>query len=121
MSGERFDPDPFVLRAAAGELPVDDVLRLLTDRYARYAIVYLHDHPTVTLEELADVVVATDASVRGSIAEPSDRDPIRTQLYHVILPRLEALGFVAFDAEANAVTDAEIPTAVTDALGVTES
>ncbi|MDS0474482.1 hypothetical protein [Natrinema sp. 1APR25-10V2] len=120
MGDERFAPDPFALRAAAGELPVDDVFRLLTDRHARYAIVYLHDHSTATLEELADIVTATDASVEGTLAGPADRDPIRTRLYHLTLPRLEELGFVAFDAERKVVTDADIPTAVTDAMGVTD-
>lgn len=121
MGDDEFEPDPFALEAAAGELPVDDVFRLLADRHARYALIYLHDNPTPTLEELADVLAAKDASVRATIATPADRNPIRILLYHAILPRIDALGFIAFDAETNAVTDADIPTAVTDAMGVTDS
>lgn len=121
MGDHEFEPDPFALEAAAGELPVDDVFRLLADRHARYALIYLHDNPTSTIEELADVLAAKDASVRATIATPADRNPIRIRLYHSILPRIDALGFIAFDAETNAVTGADIPTAVTDAMGVTES
>ena len=120
MGDDQFEPDPFALQAAAGELPVDDVFRLLGDRHARYALVYLHEDPMPTLEELADVVTAKDASVGGAIAAPADRDRVRIRLYHVVLPRLEELGFVAFDAETKVVTGTDIPSAVTGALGVSE-
>ncbi|PGF15025.1 hypothetical protein CP556_02040 [Natrinema sp. CBA1119] len=120
MGNDEFEPDPFALDTAAGELPVDDVFRLLADRHARYALIYLHDNPTPTVEELADVLAAKDASDRATIATPADRNPIRIRLYHAILPRIDALGFIAFDSGTNAVTDAAIPTAVTDAMGVTD-
>lgn len=121
MGKKRIEPDLVTLQAAADELPVDRVVRLLADPAARYAIVLLHDEPTRTLEELADVVTGKTASVEGTIATPADRDRVRIRLYHVILPRLDTLGFAAFDADAKAVTDADIPDAVTDALGVTDS
>ncbi|WP_226041039.1 hypothetical protein [Natrinema sp. DC36] len=121
MGDHEFELDPFALDAAAGELPVDDVFQLLADRHARYALLYLYDNPTPTIEELADVLAAKDASVQATIARPADRNPIRIRLYHAILPRIDALGFITFDAETNAVTDADIPTAVIDAMGVTDS
>jgi len=118
MGNEQFEPDLRALRAAADELPFDDVVRLLGNRHARSVLVYLHDTPTPTLEELADVVAAKDASETGAIATPSDRDRIQLQLYHAILPRLEELEFVAFDTETKAVTETDIPDAVSDALGI---
>ena len=120
MGDEQFAFDPFALRAAADDLPFDDVVRLLGDRHARYALVALHDTPDSTLEELADVVTATDASAAGTIATPSDRDRIRLWLYHAILPRLEELGFLTFDTETRTVTDIDVPPAITDALGVAD-
>ncbi|ELZ23924.1 DUF7344 domain-containing protein [Natrinema limicola] len=121
MGDESFEPDLRALRAAADELPFDDVVRLLGDRHARPVLVYLHDHPAPTLEELADVVAAADASETGTIAAPSDRDRIRLRLYHSILPRLEDLGFITFDTAAKTVTDTDIPESVSAALGETDS
>ncbi|QLK25639.1 hypothetical protein HYG81_16380 [Natrinema zhouii] len=121
MGDEKFEPDPGALKAAAGELPIDDVFRLLADRHARYALVYLHDNPSPPIDELADVLAGKDASVEGTITTPIDHNRIRIRLYHSVLPRIEAVGFISFDAETNAVTDTDIPTAVTDALGVTDS
>lgn len=121
MGDEQFEPDPFALRAAADDLPFDDVVRLLGDRHARHVLVYLHDNPAPTLEELADVVTARDASMEGTVAGPSHRDRNQLWLYHAILPRLEDMGFIAFDTETKTVTDTAIPDAVSDALGVTES
>ena len=120
MGDEQFEPDLRPLRDAADELPFDDVVRLLGDRNTRVVLVSLHDHPTPTLEELADVVAATEASETATIAEPADRDRIRLRLYHAILPRLDELGFIAFDPETTAVTDTDVPDAVSAALGVTD-
>lgn len=118
MGSDHFTFDLFALRGAAGEIPVDDVIRLFGDRHARNAVVYLHDHPTSTLEELADTLAAAAASSDETIAGPSDRERIRVRLYHEILPRLEDLGFVAFDRETNTVTETTIPPAVRDSLGI---
>ena len=121
MSDEQFEPDLRALRVAADEFPFDDVVRLLGDCHTRSVLVYLHDSPAPSLEELADVVAAAAASETGTIAAPSDRDRIRLRLYHSILPRLEDLGFITFDTAAKTVTDTDIPEAVSAALGVTDS
>jgi len=120
MGDEQFEPDLRALHAAADELPLDDVVRLLGNPHTRSVLVSLHDNPAATLEELADIVAAKDASETGTITAPSDRHRIRLWLYHSILPRLEDLGFIAFDTETKAVTDTDIPDAVSDALGVTD-
>jgi len=121
MGDEQFEPDLYALREAADEFPFDDVVRLLGDRHTRAVLVYLHDHPAPTLKELADVVTAKVASETGAIAAPSDREQIQLRLYHAILPRLAELGFIAFDTETKAVSETDIPDAVSDALGVTDT
>lgn len=118
MGNDHFTPDLFALHEAAGEIPVDDVIRLFGNRHARNAVVYLHDHQTATLEELADALAAAAASTDETIATPSDRERIRIRLYHVTLPQLDELGFVTFDSEANAVTETTIPDPVIDYLGI---
>lgn len=118
MGSDHFVPDLIALREATGEIPVDDVIRLFGDRHARNALIYLHDHPTATLGELADALAAAAASSDETIAAPSERERIRVRLYHEILPRLDDLGFVAFDWETNAVTETTIPPAVSNSLGI---
>ncbi|WP_222919034.1 hypothetical protein [Natrinema sp. SYSU A 869] len=118
MGNDHVTPDLFALRTAADDVPVDHVIRLLGKYHARNAIVTLHDHQTVTVDELADVLVAAAASSDETIATPSDRDRIRIRLYHVILPQLDELGFISFDSETNTVTETSIPGAVTAALGI---
>ncbi|SEQ24376.1 DUF7344 domain-containing protein [Natrinema salaciae] len=118
MGNKQFTPDLVALRAAAGRLPVDDVIRLFGNYHARNAVIYLHDHPTATLDELADALAAAAASTDETIATPSDRERIRIRLYHVILPQLEELGIVSFDSEANAVTETTIPAAIREYLRI---
>ncbi|WP_226482928.1 DUF7344 domain-containing protein [Natrinema amylolyticum] len=117
MGNDYVTPDLFALRSAADDVPVDDVIRLFGNVHARNALVYLHDHPTVAVDELADVLAAAAASSDETIATPSDRDRIRIRLYHVILPQLAELEFITFDSETNTVTETSIPDAVTTALG----
>jgi hypothetical protein len=120
MADEHFEPNLLALQAAAGEVPVDDVIRLLSTRAARDALVYLHDRSTATLEELADVVVGAAASADGSIAGPADRERVRVRLYHTILPWSDDLGFVAFDSDAAIVTETDVPGPVVEYLGIGE-
>ncbi|PCR90157.1 DUF7344 domain-containing protein [Natrinema ejinorense] len=118
MGNDHNMPDISALQSATSEIPVDDVIRTLGDRHARNAIIYLHDHPRATFDELADVLAASEASDDDTISTPADRERIRIQLYHAILPRLAEVGFVRFDSETNTVTDTTIPKPVVDALGI---
>ncbi|AFO58220.1 hypothetical protein [Natrinema sp. J7-2] len=118
MGNDHVTPDLFALRTAADDVPIDDVIRLLGTFHARNALIYLSDHSTVTVDELADVLAAAAASTDETIATPSDRDRIRLRLYHAVLPRLADLEFITFDTETNTVTETSIPDAVTAALRV---
>jgi hypothetical protein len=106
------------LQTAADEIPVDEVIRLLGNVHARNAIVYLHDHPGASLDELADALTAAAASADETIATPTDRERILIRLYHDVLPRLDDLEFIAFDSETNTVTETRIPDPVIACLGI---
>lgn len=107
-------------RAVEGDLPPDEAFRALSDPYARYALSHLHDRPTTTLDALADVVTALDATATGTIATPADRDRVRVHLYHVTLPKLDDFGYVEFDPDERTVTEADVPPAVYALLGAEE-
>ena len=93
----------------------DVLLDVLSDRYARYVLCHLSAESTATLERLADTATGLEAAETGSIATPGDRDEIRVRLYHLVLPKLDAAGYIAFDSETRRVERAEIP-AVLDEL-----
>lgn len=120
MRDDRAELDPFALSSAVDGRPVDDVFRLLASSTARSTIVYCHQQPRPTLEELADVVAGVTASAEGSIASPVDRDRIRIRLYHETLPRLEDMGLLAFDRESGTVTETSIPESILECLRAVE-
>lgn len=120
MGDDRTELDPFALSSAVDGRSVDDVFRLLASPTARATIVYCHQQPRPTLEELADVVAGATASAEGTIASPADRDRIRVRLTHETLPRLEDMGLLAFDRESGAVTETSIPESVLDCLRAVE-
>lgn len=120
MGDDRTELDPFALSSSVEELPVDDVFRLLASPTARATIVYCHQQPRPTLEELADVTAGVTASAEGTIASPADRDRIRIRLYHETLPRLKDMELLAFDEESGVVTEASIPESILDCLRAVE-
>lgn len=104
------------LRELEGEIPLDEILDVLSDDHARYALYWLGEHPDATLEQLADVVTGIDAAATDAIATPSDRERARIHLYHVVLPKLDAHGYLDFDADDRTVTGANVPPEVCSLL-----
>lgn len=93
------DPDLSDIENLRGRIPVDDLLRAFSNPPARYATYYLQQQEDATLDEVADVVTGWLYSDADGIATPSERDEVKTALYHVHLPVLDDLGAVQFDAD----------------------
>ncbi|OAQ53910.1 hypothetical protein HTG_06475 [Natrinema mahii] len=120
MGDDRAELDPFALSSAVDDRSVDDVFRLLASPIARSTIVYCHQQPRPTVEELADVIAGVTASAEGTIASPADRDRIRIRLSHETLPRLEDMELLAFDRESGDVIETSIPEPILDCLRAVE-
>ena len=107
-----------LLDALAGEdeQTLDQVFRLLSDRYVRQTLFYLSSNPTTTLDELADVIAGWEATAQETIVTPVDRDRIRIRLYHVILPRLDEAGYIHFDITDHAIERTSVPSPVSTVL-----
>ena len=121
MDPHRLEIDLDVLRSLESELPLDELFNALADEYTRYTLYYLSDQPTVTLEQLADVVAGIEATTADAVATPADHGRIRIHLYHITIPRLEELGYVDFDPDEQTVTRATMPPAVRTVLGMDSS
>lgn len=103
MNYDAPDPD------AAAEL--DAAFGVLADVHRRYALNYLRDRESATLDEVATVVagwLGTRDDPTG-VVTPRHRDSVRTALHHVHLPRLAAAGFVSYDADSGDVTLESLP------------
>lgn len=103
----RDDPPPFdlaTLRALEGDAPLDEILEVLSDRQSRFALYYLAETNSATLDEVAEAVTGFEAQTAGAIATPTDERAVKTRLYHRVLPKLDARGYVEFDADESTVT-----------------
>lgn len=108
----RDDHPPFdlaTLQALEGDAPLDEIFEALSDQQTRFALYYLADTDTATLDEVAEAVTGFEAQTSETIATPADKREVRIQLYHRVLPELDARGFVEFDADELTVALAEPP------------
>lgn len=99
---------------------LDEIFDLLSDRYVRHSLYYLFDRTSTSLDELADLVAGLEAVESDAITTPEDHERIRVRLYHVVLPKLDAHGYVEFDTDEHSVTRTEVPATVhslLDAVG----
>jgi hypothetical protein len=122
MISDSADVDPEKLRALEDELPLDEVFGALSDRYVRYTIYYLYDGPdAISLDRLADVITAWDATLSGTVATRSDRDRTCVVLHRVVLPELDSLGYLTYDGRdtgAESIRNPDVPASVLSLLGV---
>lgn len=100
-------PDVSVLDEVDDDLPVRALMQAFADPFARFTVYYLLERQTVSVDRLAEVVVAWLNADTGSVATRSDRDRMRTILYHVHLPVLDSLGVVEFDPDDRTVAMAD--------------
>lgn len=94
-----------------GELP-DEAYELLADPGARHVLYYMTGEPSATLTELADVVAGLQATDEATVITAGDRDRIRVRLYHSVLPKLDAAGYVRFDPATRTVARGDVPAEV---------
>lgn len=82
----------------------DDVFRVLRNRDRRYALYFLLEHGTVSLDELADVVVGwTNATTYGT-ASKRLRDGVYVDLTHRHLPAMADADVIRYDRESGEVS-----------------
>ena len=121
MGNERTVNDTDEVDSNGGEYSLDRLIYLLSDRYVRHTLYYLSDESTITLDRLADVVAGLEAAESDAITTPHDRRRIRIRLHHVVLPKLDAAGFLRFDAVDDTVSEIDIPPVVNSLLNAIET
>ncbi|MCU4925250.1 hypothetical protein OB905_04515 [Halobacteria archaeon AArc-dxtr1] len=109
MSSDQLEIDLDAVRSAEGELPLDELFGVLANAHARYTLYFLSDRQTATLEELTDAVTGFEAAATDRLAISTDHDRVRIQLHHVVLPKLDTLGYLEFDVETLTVARTNSP------------
>ena len=75
---------------------LDEVLRVISDRERRFALYYLRERESSSVERLADVV--------GTWLAVEERDRLLRALRATHLPELSAVGLLEYDTEAETAT-----------------
>jgi hypothetical protein len=84
---------------------LDEVLRVISDRERRFALYYLRERESSSVERLADVV-GTWLAVEDGTAPLAveERDRLLRALRATHLPELSAVGLLEYDTEAETAT-----------------
>jgi DNA-binding transcriptional ArsR family regulator len=94
----------------------ETVFRALSEVGRRRVLYVLLEGGTVTVPELATVLVGWDRVGRRGVATPGDRDQRLTSLRHVDLPLLADAGLVRYDRSADTVALADLSGPVRDVV-----
>lgn len=90
--------------------PEERVLRLIADPQNRAILTVLNDAAqSLTVSELVERLVATDAEIFAPGDAETDREEIYISLHHNNLPKLAEAGLVKYDRSANVVTYESYP------------
>lgn len=118
MDWDRFSTTLLTRRLTEQEPTLSAVLDVVTDDYTRYSLYWLAHNPSTTVMELADFVTGFEAMRTGHIATPADHERVRVHLFHSVLPKLDAIEYVAFDPDDRSVEPARRHGTVNASLGI---
>lgn len=102
--------------------PTDDLdaveafFPLLADANTRITLRFLTAHDRTTIDELAAVIVGSNAATTASVGSTDAYEQAKIHLHHSIVPRLEDHDLLAYDRATGEVTEATIPPAVAGML-----
>ena len=76
---------------------LDAVLGVLANQRRRYALYYLQDQTTATLQEVADQVASLETEEGEQTPESVPTDQVYTDFYHRHLPKLVDANLIEYD------------------------
>lgn len=87
---------------------LDEALSLLSHRYRRYCLRYLTTESSkASVSELVRYLRDREVAAEPTQSLAIDQQHVRLRLHHIHLPKLAALGVVAFDSDAGRVADVD--------------
>jgi hypothetical protein len=98
--GEGADP----VDRVESELSPDDIFKTLSNRRRRHVLRYLrHIDGTVTIRDLSEQLAAWENGTTTAEVVPRERKRLYTALHQTHLPKMDALGIIAYDRDRGTV------------------
>lgn len=99
---------------------VDAIFGALSDVHRRYALYYLQDRGSATIDELATVLASWLGTREDetAVVTPADRERLRTELDDDHLPELADTAFIRYDPETGDVSVESLPEIVETILDI---
>lgn len=88
------EQQPTEAQAPGVHPPADRLYKALANRTRRQLLLCLLDHAVKTVDEAADAVVGVQSTIHDNPLGPTDRNTVKTQLYHRDIPLLTEMGLV---------------------------
>lgn len=91
-------PSNGVLEQDGTDDSLDTVFATLTSQRCRYAVYYLHQRGGVEVDELAELIAASENSGDRAAVTADEQEQVHVGLVHTHLPKLAAANVVEYDA-----------------------
>jgi hypothetical protein len=93
---------------------IDAAFDALSDVHRRYALYYLQDRDSTTIDELATVLASWLGTREDetAVVTPEDRERLRISLHHAHLPNLAESELIRYDSETEVVSIEPLPETV---------
>ncbi|TYL40615.1 hypothetical protein CV102_03335 [Natronococcus pandeyae] len=90
---------------------IDNAFLILQNQERRYALYFLLEHETASLEEVADIVTGWPRASEYGITGRETRDQVLRDLRHRHVPAMAEAGIVDYDEETDTLSFAPCPPA----------
>lgn len=99
--------NPETVDVDCGGLSLDDVFVALGHSRRRYTVETLASQPKLAIQDLAEDIVAIEATATPSGIRAPTHERVQTSLYHHHLPKLETFEALTFDRESRRIERSE--------------
>lgn len=101
-----------------GKALLTRIFGALSHRRRRYVVYYLRDEEEATVTELARIVVAAERGIPREEVPEDALEPVKTDLVHTHLPKLEDFKITEYDPRSEAVCYTHRPNVLDEIVDV---
>lgn len=98
-----FVPRTGVLKQNGEDTSLDTIFVTLKSQRRRYIVYYLHQQGELTVDELAELIAASENGGGRPTVTDDEQDTVEISLIHTHLPQLDGAGIIEYDDTARRV------------------